>query len=113
MITQVVCLVLGGALACIWSAVQALRGEPPAADRRASPLNAWESLILFATANMAALAGGVDPAGDWSLAAPLWVAAALMHWLFSFSGIAPLILTSTLASLAMTAWLFFLAIQAA
>ena len=113
MITQVVCLVLGAALACLWSGVQALRGVPPATDRRAEPLSPWESLMLFTAANMAALAGGVDPAGDWSLAAPLWVAAALMHGLFAFSGIVPLIVTTTLASLAMSAWIFFLAIQAA
>ena len=112
MIVQVICLVLGAALACAGSVVAAVRGTPANGGWRGSPLNAWEALMVFTVANMAALAAGVEPTGDWSLAAPLWVAAALLHGLFSIAGLTPASLTALLVGLAMSGWIFVLAIQA-
>ena len=100
-------------MACALSAITAVRGAQGNAGRRGSPLTTWEALIVFAVANMAALAAGVDPAGDWSLAAPLWVAAALLHGLFSVAGLAPVSLTASLVGLAMSGWIFAMAIQTA
>lgn len=111
MIIQVICLGLAAALACILSGVQAVRGTGSSRRSWASPLNAWESLLVFATANMAALAAGVDPAEDWALAAPLWVAATLLHVLFTPAGLAPARLAAMLAALAMSGWIFAMAIQ--
>ncbi len=112
MIIQVICLAAGAGMACIWSVIDAARGANGNARGWSSPLNDWESLVVFAVANMAALAGGVDPAGDWSLAAPLWVASALLHGLFSLAGLAPARLGALLATLAMSGWIFGMAIQA-
>ena len=113
MIIQVICLALGAALACAWSGVAAVRGAHGNAGRWGAPLNGWEALAVFTVANMADLAAGVDPAGDWSLAAPLWVAAALLHGLFSAAGVAAAGVTAFLAGLAMSGWIFAMAIQAA
>ena len=113
MIIQVICLALGAALACLWSAVGAVRGAGASSTGRYAPLNDWESLLVFATANMAALAAGVEPTENWSLAAPLWVAAALLHGLFSLAGLAPARLAALLVALAMSGWIFAMAIQAA
>ena len=113
MIIQVICLAAGAALACVWSGIEAVRGTQANASRWGSPLNAWEALGVFTAANMAALAAGVDPAGDWSLAAPLWVATALLHGLFSLAGLTAPALTTFLIGLAMSAWIFAMAIQAA
>ena len=35
--------------------------------------NAWEALAVFTVANMIAYMGGVDPEGNWALAAMIWV----------------------------------------
>ena len=113
MIVQVVCLTLAAALACIFSAIGAIRGTGAGARGWAAPLNHWESLVVFGVANTAALVAGADPAGDWSLAAPLWVAAALLHGLFSLAGVAAARLTALLVALAMSGWIFAMAIQAA
>ena len=113
MIIQVICLALGAALACVWSGIRAVRGTGSRPRSWASPLNEWESLVVFATANMAALAAGVEPSDDWSLAAPLWVAATLLQGLFSPAGLAPARLTALLLALGMSGWIFTLAIQAA
>ena len=113
MIVQVICLAAGAGLACIWSGVNAARGVGDRARGWGSPLNDWESLVVFVAANMAALAAGVDPAGDWSLAAPLWVASALLHGLFSLAGLTPARLGALSATLAMSGWIFGMAIQAA
>lgn len=113
MITQVICLAAGTALACIWSGVNATRGANDGARGWGAPLNDWAILVVFAMANLAALAGGVDPAGDWSLAAPLWVAAALLHGLFSLAGLTPARLGALLVSLGMSGWIFAMAIEVA
>ncbi len=113
MIIQVICLSAGAAMACVWTGIDAARGANESARGWGSPLNGWESLAVFTVANMAALAGGVDPAGDWSLAAPLWVAAALLHGLFSLAGLTPARLGALLVSLAMSGWIFTMAIQVA
>ncbi|MDE0366032.1 MAG: hypothetical protein OXP09_10730 [Gammaproteobacteria bacterium] len=113
MIIQVICLALGAALACLWSAIGAVRGASASPRGWSAPLNDWESLVVFATANTAALAAGVEPTQDWSLAAPLWVASALLHGLFSLAGLAPARLAALLAALAVSGWIFAMAIQAA
>ena len=113
MIIQVICLAAGAALACLCGGIAALRGAPGNADGWGSPLNVWQALIVFTVANMAALAAGVDPAGDWSLAAPLWVAATLFHGLFWVVGLAPAGLTAALVGLGMSGWIVAMAIQAA
>lgn len=90
-----------------------MRGASASPRGWSAPLNDWESLVVFATANTAALAAGVEPTQDWSLAAPLWVASALLHGLFSLAGLAPARLAALLAALAVSGWIFAMAIQAA
>ncbi len=113
MILHVICFALAAALACIWSAIGAVRGTSARPRGWTAPLDHWELLIVFAVANMTALAAGVDPAEDWSLAAPLWVSASLLQGLFSLANLGPARLAALLVSLAMSGWIFAMAIQAA
>ena len=113
MIVQATCLALATALACIWSAIRAIRGVDTKPKGGVAILGDWELLMVFATANLAALAAGVEPTEDWSLASPLWVTAALMHGLFALTGPNPARLTALLAALVVSGWIFALAIRAA
>ena len=82
MTTQIVCLLIGALLPYLWVGVTARYrkrqfgdiglSEPRAQARQLSgagarawgaQMNAWEALLVFAAANGAALAAGVEPTG--------------------------------------------------
>jgi len=73
--------------------------------------NAWEALAVFAVANLAAMMAGVDPAGNWSLAAMIWVAARVSHGVFYIVGIAPLRVASFVGGFGMSGWIIAMAIS--
>ncbi len=52
--------------------------------------NAWEALIVFSAANLMAFMAGVDPSGNWSLAAMIWLGARAMHGVMYVAGITSL-----------------------
>ena len=129
MTIQVACLLIGALLPYLWSVVTAVYGKrelgstgfeaprPHAAQltgagarARDAQHNAWEAAIAFGLANGAALAAGVEPSGHWALAAPLWVAARLMHGMFYVAGMALLRRLSFIIGMAMSAWIFLLAL---
>ena len=132
MTIQVACLLIGALLPYLWAGVTARyrkrqfgnieHREPRVqaaqlggAGARAwgAQLNAWEALLVFAAANGAALAAGVEPTGDWALAASLWVAARVLHGGFYITGQAVLRQLAFLVGLAMSLWIFWLALAAA
>jgi uncharacterized MAPEG superfamily protein len=53
-------------------------------------LNAWEALSVFAAANLIAFMAGVDPAGNWSLAAIIWLVSRVFHGVFYITNLPPL-----------------------
>ena len=126
---QVVCLLIGALLPYLWVGVKArydrrtlgsAGADAPrqqvtkltGAGARAGDAqhSAWKALIVFGAANGAALAAGVEPTGHWALAAPAWVAAAALHGAFQVAGMAYLRLLAFLIGLAMSLWIFILAL---
>ena len=129
MTVQIVCLMIGALLPYLWFGVSLryikaelgsldLRAPRPQATQltgsgaraRDAQHNAWEALILFGAANVAALMAGVEPSGHWSLAAPLWVAARLLHGGFYLADMALLRGLSFAIGVAMSLWIFVLAL---
>jgi len=130
MAIQVACLLIGALLPYLWFGVMVRHGKRelgsieveaprsraakltgPGARARDAQHNAWEAAIVFGLANCAALAAGVEPSGHWALAAPLWVAARLMHGAFYLAGMALLRGLSFAIGLAMSLWIFILALM--
>ncbi|MBT7372194.1 MAG: hypothetical protein HN816_16205 [Gammaproteobacteria bacterium] len=72
-------------------------------------LNAWEALAVFTVANVIAFMGGVDPAGNWSLAAIIWVAVRFLHGVFYIANIPPLRILCFTTGLAMSIWIIAMA----
>jgi uncharacterized MAPEG superfamily protein len=132
MTIQLVCLLIGTLLPYVWAGSSLpfrnrqfgnidlneprVQGEQ-LVDRGArawgSQMNAWEALIVFSVANAAAFAAGVDPSGSWAMAAPIWVAARVFHGIFYIAGLAPLRVLSFVVGLAMSVWIFVMALSAA
>ena len=129
MTIQVVCLLIGAVLPYLWFGVSlrltkrqlgAIDADAPrlqaaqltgaGARARDAQHNAWEALILFGVANVAALVAGVEPTGNWALAAVLWVAARLLHGAFYLAGMAALRSLSFAIGLVMSLWIFGLAL---
>jgi len=90
--------------------VQAERLEGAGARAWGAQSNAWENLIVFAVANMAAFMGGVDPDGNWSLAAMIWLAARAGHGLAYISNIAVLRVLCFATGLGMSLWIISMAL---
>ena len=129
MTIQIICLLIGAVLPYLWFGVslrytklelgsigleaprqQAAQLTGAGARARDAQHNAWEALILFGAANAAALMAGVEPSGNWSLAAPLWVAARLLHGAFYLAGMALPRGLSFAIGVAMSLWIFGLAL---
>ena len=72
--------------------------------------NAWEALTIFGVANLAAFMGGVDPEGNWSMAAMIWVVVRSLHGIFYITGIAPARLVCFAAGLGMSFWILLMAV---
>ena len=132
MTIQIVCLLIGVVLPYLWVGVTGRYrkrqfgdiglSEPRAQARQLSgagarawgaQMNAWEALLVFTAANGAALAAGVEPTGDWALAAPLWAAARILHGVFYVAGQAGLRVLAFATGLGMSLWIFGLALAAA
>ena len=73
--------------------------------------NAWEALAIFAVANLAATMAGVDPLGNWSTAALIWLGARILHGVFYMMDIAPLRVLSFATALGMSVWIVSMAIM--
>ena len=78
----------------------------------AAQANAWEALAVFTVANVAAFMAGVDPAGNWSIAAMVWVVGRIGHGVFYTMGNAPLRVLSFLLGVGTSIWIFVMAITA-
>lgn len=72
--------------------------------------NSWEALIVFAVANLIAFMGGVDPAGNWSMAAMIWVVARFFHGVFYISNIPVLRVLCFTAGIGMSGWIVAMAL---
>ena len=75
-------------------------------------MNQWEAIGVFSAATLAAFMTGVDPTGSWAIASMIWVVARVLHGTFYILGNAPLRVLSFTASLAMSVWIFVMAITA-
>ncbi len=129
MTTQILCLLIGVLLPYIWAGVtgryrkkqfgdfaldeprvQAEQLKGAGARAWGAQANAWEALVVFAAANGAALAAGVEPSGYWALAACLWVAVRLLHGVFYINGLSHLRVLAFVLGMAMSLWIFGLAL---
>ncbi len=90
--------------------VQGENLEGPGARAVGAQANAWENLIVFATANLAAFMAGADPEGNWSLAAMIWFGARACHGISYIAGIAPLRILCFVTGLGMSIWIFTMAL---
>ncbi len=75
-------------------------------------MNQWEAITVFMAANLAAFVQGVDPAGHWALASVIWLVARVLHGVFYVVGNPVLRVTSFVAGLAMSVWIFVMAATA-
>ena len=72
--------------------------------------NAWEALAVFTVANLIAFMGGVDPEGNWFLAALLWVVLRFFHGVFYIANIPPLRVLCFAGGMGMSLWIVFMAL---
>lgn len=75
-------------------------------------MNAWEALTVFMAANLAAYVQGVDPAGSWATASMIWLGARTLHGVFYVQGTAPVRVLCFVTGMAMSIWIFVMAMQA-
>jgi uncharacterized MAPEG superfamily protein len=75
-------------------------------------MNQWEAVGVFTAATLAAFMTNVDPAGSWATASMIWVGSRALHGVFYVLGIAPLRVLCFVTSLAMSGWIFVMAIGA-
>ena len=75
-------------------------------------MNAWEALTVFGVANLAALMAGLDPEGNWSMAAMIWVAARVLHGGFYIAGIAMLRMACFTVAYGVSLWIMVMAAMA-
>ena len=91
--------------------VQAEKLDEGGARAWGAQANSWEALTVFAVANLAAMMAGVDPSGNWSIAAMLWVAARVAHGVFYIANIPPLRVVCFVAAFSMSVWIVSMAIS--
>ena len=72
-------------------------------------LNAWEALAVFTAANVIAFMGGVDPEGNWSLAAIIWVVLRFFHGIFYIFNIPALRILCFAGGLGVSIWIVTMA----
>ncbi|MDP6375784.1 MAG: MAPEG family protein [Pseudomonadales bacterium] len=131
MTTQLVCLLIGIFLPYLWAGVSVpfrmrqfgnmdykhprVQGEQ-LVDQGArvwgAQSNAWEALVVFGIANGAAYMTGVDPAGNWAIAAMVWIVARLGHGVFYIMGVSALRVLSFVTGMAMSIWILLMALWA-
>lgn len=129
MTTQLICLLIGMVLPYIWafSSLPFRNGQFGKVDLNEPRVqgeqltgggaravgaqgNAWEALIIFTVANVAAITMNVDPQSNWALAAMIWAAARVGHGIFYIMGIAPLRVLSFVISTGMSFWIMIMAL---
>lgn len=71
--------------------------------------NAWEALGVFTVANVIAFMGGVDPEGNWAMAAMIWVVMRLFHGVFYIANIPPLRIFCFVGGLVSSLWIISMA----
>ena len=130
MTTQLICLLIGMILPYVWAAsslpfrsrqfgrpdineprTQAEQLTGAGARAVAAQANAWEALIIFLAANVAAFIAAVDPAGQWSLAVMIWAAARVGHGIFYIMGIAALRVLAFAIATGMAFWIMVMALS--
>ena len=130
MTIQLWCLLIGAVLPYIWAGsslpfrskqfgkpdlreprVQADKLEGAGARAVGAQMNAWEALAVFTVANLAAFMAGVDPSGNWSLAAMIWVVARVLHGGFYIADMAPARVLAFLVGIAMSIWITVMALN--
>ena len=75
-------------------------------------MNQWEAIAVFTAATVAAYIQGVDPTGNWATASIVWVVARTLHGIFYIVQQSTLRVAAFVISLAMSVWIFVLAITA-
>ena len=73
--------------------------------------NAWEALSVFAVVNLVAFMAGVDPEGNWSLAAMIWVVGRFFQGVFYVTNIPALRTLSFATAFGMCGWIAAMAIM--
>ncbi len=125
------CLLVGAVLPYIWAGVsvpfrskqlgevdlrqprlQAADLTEGGAGAWGAQMNQWENLSVFTAATLAAFMQGVDPAGSWATASIIWVIARIAHGAFYVAGIPVLRVAGFVAGIAMSIWIFVMAITA-
>lgn len=125
------CLLIGTVLPYVWTAVsvpfrskqlgtvdlaqprlQAAELTAGGAGAWGAQMNQWENLSVFMAATLAAYMQGVDPAGSWATASIVWVIARTLHGVFYVMGVPTLRVASFVAGIAMSIWIFVMAITA-
>ena len=67
--------------------------------------NAWEALIVFSVANVAAIWAGADPSGTWSTLAIVWVVARILHGVFYLTDVAVGRIAAFVTGFVMSLWI--------
>jgi uncharacterized MAPEG superfamily protein len=75
-------------------------------------MNAWEALTVFGVANLAAFMAGLDPEGNWSIAAMIWVAARVLHGVFYVAGIGMVRMLCFTVAYGVSLWIMVMAAMA-
>ena len=75
-------------------------------------MNQWEALSVFMAATLAAFMQGVDPHGSWATASIVWLVARALHGVFYVINQAVLRVACFVAGMAMSIWIFIMAITA-
>ena len=131
MTVQLVCLLIGVLLPYVWAGASVpfrnrqfggldvgqprVQGEQlveQGARVWGAQANAWEAIIVFTVANAAAYMAGVDPTGSWATASVVWVVGRLGHGIFYTIGLSLLRVLSFMLALAMSIWIFVMALTA-
>lgn len=72
--------------------------------------NAWEALVIFSAANVMAYIAGVDPTGNWSLAAMIWLGARVVHGATYIAGVPVLRVLAFTTGMGMSLWIAAMAL---
>jgi uncharacterized MAPEG superfamily protein len=75
--------------------------------------NAWEAITIFAVVTLIAFMAGVDPAGNWNIAAMIWVVARALHGVFYIMGKGTLRIAVFAVGMLMNFWIIGQAFRSA
>ncbi len=92
--------------------VQAENLEDVGARVWGAQMNAWEALTIFGVANLAAFMAGLDPEGNWSIAAMIWVGARVLHGVFYIAGVGLVRMMCFAVAYGVSLWIMVMAAMA-